>query len=93
MLAIREEEELNRVTGGTVFETADDSHALYSKHCMYEEYNFFDLLCEWDELSKRVDEGWLNAGIVSVTSPFNSNKYLRNGKEITRKEAMKILGF
>ena len=61
MLELREEE-LNRVTGGTVFETAEDSHALYQKRCMNEEYNFFDLLCEWDELSKRVDEGWLNAG-------------------------------
>ena len=91
MLTIREEE-LNMVTGGTVFETADDSQALYSKHCMNEEYNFIDLLFDWDELSKRVDEGWLNAGIISVSNPTGSNKYLKNHKEITRKEALQTIG-
>ena len=91
MLASKEEE-LNMVTGGTIFETAADSQALYSKHCMNEEYNFIDLLFDWVELSKRVDEGWLNAGIISVSSPNHSNKYLKNWKEITRKEALKSIG-
>ena len=91
MLTIREEE-LNMVTGGTVFETAADSQALYSKHCMNEEYNFIDLLFDWVELSKRVDEGWLNAGIISVSNPTGSNRYLKNHKEITRKEALQTIG-
>ena len=87
------EKELNRVTGGTLFETADDSQALYSKHLMNEEYNFIDLMFDWVELSKRVDEGWINAGIISVTKPTGSNKYLKNGKEITRKQALQTIGF
>ena len=45
------------------------------------------------ELSKRVDEGWANAGIISVTSPLKSNKYLRNGKEISRKEDLQSIGY
>lgn len=87
------ENELNMVTGGTVFETASDSHALCQRRCMHEEYNFFDLLCEWTELSKRVDEGWFNAGVISVTRPFKSNRYLKNGKEISRKQALQTIGF
>ena len=86
------EKELNMVTGGTIFETAADSQALYSKNCMPEEYNFIDLLFDWVELSKRVDEGWLNAGIISVSSPGGSNRYLKNHKEITRKEALQTIG-
>ena len=92
MLAMREEE-LNRVAGGSLFETAEDSQCLCARRCMYEEYNVIDLMFDWKELSKRVDEGWLNAGIISVTSPFKSNKYLRNGKEISRKEALKSIGY
>ena len=86
------ENKLNTVTGGTIFETAADSQALYSKHCMNEEYNFIDLMFDWVELSKRVDEGWLNAGIISVSNPTGSNKYLKNHKEITRKEALETIG-
>ena len=92
MLDIREEE-LNRVAGGSLLETAEDSQCLCARRCMYEEYNVIDLMFDWKELSKRVDEGWLNAGIISVTSPFKSNKYLRNGKEISRKEALKSIGY
>ena len=92
MLEIREEE-MNMVTGGNLLETAEDSHCLYTKRCMNEEYNVVDLMFDWNELSKRVDEGWLNAGIISVTSPFKDNKYLRNGKEITRKEALHSIGY
>ena len=86
------ENELNTVTGGTIFGTASDSQALYSKNLMNEEYNFIDLLFDWVELSKRVDEGWLNAGIISVSNPTGSNRYLKNHKEITRKEALQSIG-
>ena len=92
MLEIKEEE-LNMVTGGTLIETAEDSHALYQRGCMNEEYNVIDLMFDWVELSKRVDEGWRNAGIISVTSPLGDNKYKMNGKEISRKQALQAIGF
>ena len=87
------EEKLNTVTGGNMIETAADSQALYEKRLMNEEYNVVDLMFEWNKLSRRVDEGWFNAGIVSVTSPFGKNKYRRYGKEISRDQALKIIGF
>ena len=48
---------------------------------------------EWVELSKRVDDGWGRAGVVCVSKPFKSNEYIRNGKEITRKQALQHIGF
>ena len=92
MLAISEEE-LNMVTGGDMLETADDSHALYERGLMPDEFNVLDLLLGWDDYSKCIDDGWKNVGIVSVTSPFSSNKYLLRGKEISRKEALKDIGY
>lgn len=92
MLAIREDE-LNRITGGDMIETAADSQALYQKGCMSEYYDVIDLMFEWVELSRRVDNGWGRAGVVCVSKPFKSNEYIRNGKEITRKEALQHIGF
>ena len=92
MLTISEEE-LNMVTGGDMLETADDSHALYKRGLMPDEFNVLDLLLGWGEYSKCVDDGWANAGIVSVTSPFSSNKYLLRGKEISREEALHDIGY
>lgn len=92
MLAIREDE-LNRITGGDMFDTDADCYALYLKGYMREYYDVFDLMFDWVELSKRVDNGWGRAGVVCVSKPFKSNEYIRNGKEITRKEALQHIGF
>lgn len=84
---------MNTVTGGTFIETASDSHCLYDRHLMREQYNFLDLMFDWKDLSKRVDEGWRNAGIISVTRPFTNNEYHMDGKLISRKEAYHIIGY
>ena len=81
------------VTGGDMIETADDSHALHKRGLMVNYFNVLDLLLGWKEYSKEVDDGWLSAGIICVTKPFKSNKYLKNNKEITRKEALETIGF
>ena len=91
MLAIREDE-LNRISGGDMFETDVDCYALYLKGYMSKYYDVYDLMFDWVELSKRVDNGWGRAGVVCVSKPFKSNEYIMNGKEITRDEALHHIG-
>ena len=81
-------EVLNMVAGGTIGETCGDSVCLAEKGCMKEAFNQFDLIINWAEDSHQVDEGWHRAGITSVTHPFTPNHYFKNGKEITRRNAI-----
>ena len=86
------ENKLNKVTGGDFWETALDSEALYFKGLMDEEFSSTELMFHWIKDSDKVDKGWAKAGITSVTSPFGSNKYFYNGKRISQKTAMRIIG-
>ena len=86
------ENKLNMVTGGDVYDTAVDSQALYFKGYMNEQFDFTDLLFRWIDNSKKVDEGWARAGITSVTCFNDYNRYYKDGKRISRKTAMKLIG-
>ena len=92
MLALQEEE-LNKVAGGNMFETQDDSLALSSTGYLDRDYSVGELLFHWVEYSARIDAAWAKAGITSVTKPFGSNQYFIKGEEITRDDAWRKIGF
>ena len=45
----------------------------------------------WKSDSAAVDAGWAKAGITCVTKPAGDNLYFKDGKEMTRNEALDYL--
>ena len=86
------ENKLNTVTGGYYVDTAIDSMALKYAGCMSEEFSKWHLIFNWIEDSRKVDEGWRKAGILCVTRFWDDNSYYSRGKQISRKEAMRMIG-
>ena len=88
-LEMMSDEELDQVAGGTFEETAEDSQLLYKHGFLDSWYDaFFSLPLRWITFSKEVDKGWAKAGITCCTSPVGANKYWRNGKQISREDAL-----
>ena len=83
-MTIIREEELNMVAGGNIFETGADGDFLYKEGLMDCELSQADLIFHWVKSSGKVDEAWAKAGITSVTKPFASNQYFKDGTEITQ---------
>lgn len=81
------EEELEKVAGGSVWQTADDSEFLYDYGLVEDWHGQTTTMFNWVSYSAKVDEGWSKAGITCVTKPWGDNLYFKNGKEISRKEA------
>ncbi len=81
------DEELDKVAGGTIGQTAGDSKILYDYGLMDKYYGTIPVMFHWLSKSAEVDAGWARAGITCVTAPFANNKYFLNGKEISRREA------
>ena len=87
------EKELNMVTGGYMLETEDDSDALQKAGYMDCSYCLGELIVRWVDYSANVDVGWAKAGITSVSKPFGSNRYFKDGKEISRDLALYMIGY
>jgi len=81
------DEELDQVAGGTIGETAGDSQILYDHGLMDNHYGSIPVMFYWKSKSAEVDAGWAKAGITCVTVPMGANKYFKDGKEISRREA------
>ena len=91
---IMSDEELDKVAGGTLGESSDDSRFLNvllqgtNKYHQCDRYGGFTMLCFE---SARVDliKSWNSLGIEITysTSGFITNKYRLNGKSISREEA------
>ncbi|MCR5673075.1 MAG: hypothetical protein K6F87_05110 [Lachnospiraceae bacterium] len=86
------DKELNMVAGGNVIETSTDSYLLYGAGYMSDMYTEGDLIFNWVEDSAKVDEGWSRVGVTCVSSFVDFNKYYKDGKQISRGEAIKMLG-
>ena len=80
--------ELEKVAGGTRYQTSLDSYFLYDMGLMNEKYDV--LIAYWKSGSKAVDDGWSKAGIGCCTNHFSVNKYWikSTGQKISREEAM-----
>ena len=85
------DKELNMVAGGNIIETSTDSFLLYNAGYMCDMYTEGDLIFNWVDYSADVDEGWRNVGVTCVTSFAYSNEYYKDGKKISRGEALKML--
>ena len=85
------EKELNMIAGGNMGETCNDSRILKEKGYMDKSFGEFHMLFHWVSDSAAVDAGWARAGIRCVTKPTSWNSYYKNGQEITRDEALKML--
>ena len=84
------DEELDQVAGGNKTQTSDDSYFLKRIGYMNDTWRTATLVGWWVSGSKAVDDGWSQAGIMSVTHPWDDNEYFdkQNGnKRLTRKEA------
>ncbi len=86
------DKELNMVAGGNIIETSTDSYLLYNAGYMSDMYTEGDLIFNWVEDSADVDEGWRRVGVTCVTSFADFNKYYKDGKQISRGEAVRMLG-
>ena len=89
-LELMSEEELNQVSGGSCYESADDSRFLNvllqgTKYHHCDRYGatkmFFGIGIS------DVFKAWHSLGIEFASYPVRANQYYLNGKEITRDEA------
>ena len=83
-------EELNLVTGGSLFETVDDCGMLCWFGELNDYHNTFHMIFHWNTDSAEVDRGWYWAGVRSVTKFVGANEYylLYDGEKISREEAL-----
>ena len=86
------DEELEGVAGGNFGETRVDSKILYNHGLMDTSYTGLEVMFSWVSVSSKVDAAWAKIGITCVTKPWlSSNQYFKDGKEITRDEAIKYV--
>jgi hypothetical protein len=91
-MSVAREEELNMVNGGSIGETYEDGELL-AGYGYIEKIGFLDLLLDWEDCSAKIDWGWRRAAhVTSVTKPVGANQYFIGKKEITREQALKMLG-
>ena len=69
------DEQLEQVAGGNRFETLCDSKFLYDYGLVSDWHGEFHVTFNWISDSAEIDDGWKKAGIISVTSFVNPNKY------------------
>ena len=85
------DEELEQVTGGNIGQTTSDSMILYDHGIMDTWHSNLHFIFHWKSASKEVDEAWSKSGITCCTVPFGTNKYWKDGNQISREEAHKHL--
>ena len=84
------DEELENVAGGTYNETAADSRFLNDLAGLTDRYGATRAFFEDAKISKEVTAAWNKIGIGVDTSWGGSNKYFKDGQEITRKQAVQF---
>lgn len=83
--------ELDFVIGGSMGETAKDSFELYDHGLLKDHWCPGSMAFNWKSLSAKVDAAWAKAGIQVISNPFGDNVYKKDGKRITRDDALKHL--
>ncbi len=90
---ILSDEELEKISGGDIGDTSDDSKFLYEYGLVDTWHRELHTIFFWKSDSAAVDAGWAKAGITCVTNPtpLSYNKYFKDGKEISRSDAYKFV--
>ena len=70
-----------------VYETASDSQFLNDMGPAPDRFGGFHVTFHWSSDSKMVDSAWAKVGVVCTTNSICSNKYVINGKKVSREEA------
>ena len=84
------DDELEGVAGGTYNETAADSRFLNDLAGLTDRYGAGRAFFEDAKISREVTAAWNKIGIGVDTSRGASNKYFKDGQEISRNEAIKF---
>ncbi len=84
------DEQLDQIAGGTYNETAADSRFLNDLAGLTDRYGAARAFFEDAKISHEVTAAWNKLGIGVDTSWGASNRYYKDGKEITRHQAIKI---
>ena len=79
------------MAGGSLMECARDSFALWDCQLLEEHWNSIEVLENWREISKLVDEAWLKAGVEVVSKPLGGSVYKIDGKVVSREDALTYL--
>ena len=87
-LELMSDDELDAVAGGTYNETAADSRFLNDLAGLTDRYGAGRAFFEDAKISKEVTIAWNKVGIGVYTSWGGSNTYFKDGKQITRQEAI-----
>ena len=87
------EEELDKVAGGTYRQIASDSQFLRDSGLAPElkGWGNYDTEHQFKRISGLVTEAWAKAGITCTPSFDGENGYSFDGKEISREDAYKIV--
>ena len=85
------EEELEKISGGTLGETADDSRFLNvllrgTNYYRCDRYGTFILFMK-DSAVRDVEKCWASLGITYTSSVIYGNEYILNGQPLSREEA------
>ena len=89
---IMSDDELDKVAGGTLRESADDSRFLNvllqgtNKHHQCDRYGGFTMFCD-ESARKDLKKSWNSLGIELEDSFCENNTYMLHGKKISREEA------
>ena len=86
------DEELEKVAGGYVYETAADSQWLYIFGKCKHSYSVDDIkLSQSTDKEEEVKAAWAKIGVGYEYSSEEHNKYYIDGKEVSSREAYKRL--
>ena len=81
------DEELEQVAGGTYRETAGDTRFLNDLAGLCDRFGETEAFFKFGTVSGEAVKGWSQVGINVDKSWGGSNKYFKDGEEITRREA------
>ena len=84
------DEELEQVAGGTYKETAGDTRFLNDLAGLCDRFDETEAFFYNSTVSGEAVKGWNQLGISVDTSWRGSNKYFKDGQELTRQEAFQF---
>ncbi len=87
------DDELDQISGGTLQESADDSHylndLLYGKPGQCDQYGKTSVYFK-ERVRDEIKTAWSSLGITCSMISFHGNKYEYAGQEISRRRAYEI---
>ena len=86
--AAMNDDELDKVAGGSCTQTSNDSKLLYDHGLVDDWHSTLTTSVYWKDYSAAVDAGWAKVGITCVTKYNDNNLYFKDGKQISRDEAV-----